>query len=215
MPFRNASPISEDEIRRYEARLAQDPSSPAFAALAEAYRRAGRVAEAVALCERGLEQFPHYATARFVLAKAHLDQGNLEAGQREVDQLLALEPDHEPALRLAVDLCLRRGAGLLAVGHLRRLVDLDPSDRTAQSRLRALEAAVGTPSDETNGLSSILADDLFATVTFGNVLLAQGLYDEAIAVFTRILLRQPDHALARERLEAALDQRVQGRRPRG
>ena len=215
MPSRNASSVSEDEIRRYEARLAQDPTSPAFAALAEAYRRAGRTADAVALCQTGLERFPHYATARFVLAKAHLDQGDLEAGRRELEQLLAQEPDHEPALRLAVDLCLRQGAAVLAVKHLRRLVDLEPSDRTAQSRLRALEAAVGTPSADADALSSLLADDLFATVTFGDVLLGQGLYDEATAVFTRILLRQPDHAVARERLESALDQRAQSRRPRG
>ncbi len=215
MPSRNASSISEDEIRRYEARLAQDPTSPAFAALAEAYRRAGRTAEAVALCQTGLERFPHYASARFVLAKAHLDQGDFKAGRRELERLVAVEPDHEPALRLLVDLCLRQGAAALALGHLRRLVDLDPSDRAAQSRLRVLEAALGTPSEDADGLSSLLADDLFATVTFGDILFTQGLYDEAIAIFTRILLRQPDHAVARARLEAALDQRIQSRRPRG
>lgn len=215
MPSRNVSSISEDEIRRYEARLAQDPTSPAFAALAEAYRRAGRTAEAVALCQAGLKRFPEYASARFVLGKVHLDQGDFEAGRGELERLLALEPDHEPALRLLVDLCLRLGAAPRALDHLRRLVDLDPSDRTAHSRLRVLEAALGTPSEDADGLSSLLADDLFATVTFGDVLLAQGLYDEAIAIFTRILLRQPDHAVARERLDAALDQRVQSRRPRG
>jgi len=35
-----------DEIRHYEARLTREPSSQAFAALAEAYRRAGRADEA-------------------------------------------------------------------------------------------------------------------------------------------------------------------------
>ncbi len=215
MSFRNASSVNDDEIRRYEARLAQDPSSPAFAALAEAYRRAGRGAEAVALCRTGLERFPHYVTARFVLVKALLDMNDLEAGQKELDQLLAQEPDHEPALRLAVDLCLRRGAAALALEHLRKLVDLDPSDRSAQARLRAIEAAIGAPSEETTGLSSLLADDLFATVTFGDLLLAQGLYDEATAIFTRILLREPDHTIAKERLETVLAQRAQSRRPRG
>lgn len=215
MPSRDASSNSDDEIRRHEARLARDPTSHAFAALAEAYRRAGRAAEAVDVCRSGLERFPDYVSARFVLVKAYLDLGDLEAGRGEIDQLLALAPDHQPALRLAVELCLRQGAAEAAVGHLRRLLDLEPSDRAAQSRLRALEAGLGTPSGERDGFASLLADDLFATVTFGDLLLAQGLYDEATAVFTRILLRTPTHAIARERLDTALTQRTQSRRPRG
>ena len=51
---------------------------------------------------------------------------------------------HEPALRLAVDLCLRQGEAPRALDYLRHLVDLDPADRAAQSRLRVLEAAIGT-----------------------------------------------------------------------
>jgi len=212
MPSKNPPHLTDDEIRRYEARLAQNPTSPAFAALAEAYRRAGRTAEAIALCRTGLERFPHYATARFVLAKAHVDQGELEAGRREIEQLLALEPDHEPALRLAVDLCLRQGEAPRALDYLRHLVDLDPADRAAQSRLRVLEAAIGTPPPGADGLSSILADHIFATVTFGNLLLGQGLYDEASAVFTKILLREPNHPVARERLETVFARRAQSRR---
>lgn len=206
--------ISDDEIRRHKARLARDPAPHAFAALAEAYRRAGRAAEAVALCRSGLERFPEYAGVRFVLVKAHLDLGELEACAQEIERLLLQDPDHRPALRLGADLALRRGAAEAALGYLRRLVDLEPSDRAAQSRLRALEAAIGAPS-AADGLATLLADDLFATVTLGDLLLAQGLYDEATAVFTRILLRDPDHALARERLEAVLAQRAHGRRPRG
>lgn len=214
MPSWEASRINDDEIRRHEARLARDPAPHAYAALAEAYRRAGRAAEAVALCRASLERFPDYAGARFVLVKAHLDLGDLEAGGQELEQLLGRDPDHRPALRLGADLALRRGAAEAALGYLRRLVDLEPSDRAAQSRLRALEAAVGAPA-ATDGLAALLADDLFATVTLGDLLLAQGLHDEATAVFTRILLRNPAHALARERLEALLAQRAHGRRPRG
>ena len=213
MPPRESAEI-DDEIRRHEARLARDPTPHAFAALAEAHRRAGRAAEALALCRSALERFPDHAGARFVRVKACLDQGDLEAGRVELERLLAREPDHQPALRIAVDLALRRGAAEAAVGYLRRLADLEPSDRAIQSRLRALEAAVGAPS-EPDGLSSFLADDLFATITFGDLLLAQGLHDEATAVFMRVLLRAPDHAVARERLEAALGRRAPGRRPRG
>ena len=41
-------------IRRYEERLFKDPSSLAFAPLADAYRKGGRIQDAIRLCEEGL-----------------------------------------------------------------------------------------------------------------------------------------------------------------
>ena len=57
-------------IRRSEERLAKDPGSLAFAPLADLYRKAGRIPEAVQLCRDGLGRFPGYGTARLILAKA-------------------------------------------------------------------------------------------------------------------------------------------------
>ena len=71
-------PVAAGAIRRYEERLVRDPASLAFAPLADAYRKAGRTREAINLCREGLGRFPHYTTARLILAKAHLDDGNPE-----------------------------------------------------------------------------------------------------------------------------------------
>ena len=128
-----------DEIRHYEARLAREPSSQAFAALAEAYRRAGRAEEAVAVCRQGLERFPGYSTTRLVLAKALLDQDDLGQARAEAERFLEGEPDHEPALRIAVECALRGGEPRVALRHVQRLLALDPQDRVSQGQLRALE----------------------------------------------------------------------------
>jgi len=72
-------PVAAAAIRRYEERLMRDPTSLAFAPLADAYRKVGRTREAINLCREGLARFPHYTTARLILAKAHLDDGNPEA----------------------------------------------------------------------------------------------------------------------------------------
>jgi tetratricopeptide (TPR) repeat protein len=208
-----------DDVRHYEARLAREPSAQAFAALAEAYRRAGRWDEAVARAREGLARDPGYPTVRLVLAKALLDRGDVPEARRELDQFLAREPDHEPALRLALECAVRLGDPRGALAHGRRLAVLDPETRTVQGSLRALEVAVEGPRApglrEAGGLWPLLADDTFTTVTLGDLCVAQGLVDEATAVFSRILIRQPDHAIARARLADLARSRSPARRLRG
>jgi tetratricopeptide (TPR) repeat protein len=207
---------TSDEIRHYEARLAREPSSQAFAALGEAYRRAGRWDEAVDLCRQGVERYPEYATARLVLAKALLDRGDGRAARVEVERFLEGDGDHEPALRIAVECALREGDPPGALRHVRRLALIDPHDRAVAGLERALEAAVGRGvSPEAGGLWPVLADDTFATVAFGELCVAQGLADEAISVFSRILVRHPDDERARARLAELGRPRGTARRPRG
>jgi uncharacterized protein HemY len=205
-----------DEIRHYEARLSREPTSQAYAALAEAYRRGGRVDEAIALCREGLGRHPGYGTTRLVLAKALVDAGDIPAARSEIERFLAGEPDHEPALRIAVECALRAGDPAAALGHARRLGSLDPHDRATQGLLRALEVGVtGRVDRDAGGLWAVLADDTYATVAFGELCIEQGLLDEATAVFSRILVRQPDHEIARTRLGELGRPRGPARRPRG
>jgi tetratricopeptide (TPR) repeat protein len=208
---------TSDDIRHLETRLAREPGSQAYAALAEAYRRAGRGQEAVALCRQGLERYPGYTTARFVLAKALLDGDEVEAAGVELEQFLEREPDHEPALRLAAECALRSADPERALAHVRRLAVLDPDDRPLQGQLRALETAVGRPrgAPEAGGLWPLLADDTYVTVTFGDLCVAQGLLDEATAVFARLVVSAPDHDIARARLAELGRGRPQARRSRG
>jgi len=200
-------------IRRHEERLAKDPASLAFAALADLYRKAGRTREAIALCREGLERYPHYTTARLILAKACLAEGDQESALAELNQVVAQSPDDAQAHRLLADLYRRRGTLDLALRHLDRVVALDPADREA-TKLRDLLRGGGAPG-EASGLRKILEDDTFVTVSFATICLEQGLLEEAAAIFLRILKRDPDNLPAREGLEEALGGRSQRRRGAG
>jgi tetratricopeptide (TPR) repeat protein len=205
-----------DEIRQFEARLAREPTSQTYAALAEAYRRAGRAAEAVTMCREGLLRHPEYETTRLVLAKALLEAGEVREAGAEIERFLRGEPEHEPALRIAVECALRGGSPAEALGHARRLAALDPHDRGVHALARALEVAVtGRVTADAGGLWPLFVDDTYATVAFGDLCLAQGLTDEATAVFSRIVVRQPDHETARARLGDLGRPRGAARRPRG
>jgi tetratricopeptide (TPR) repeat protein len=193
-------------IRRQEERLQRDPSSLAFAHLADLYRKAGRVEEAVALCREGLGRYPHYATARLILAKALIARGELDEALAEIEKILAATPRDLESHRLAAEIHRRRGRIDAALEHLEAAARLDPTDRESRALLGLLRA--GTPSGEAGGLVRVLNDDTFVTRPFGALCLEQGLVEEAAMVFTRILRKDPDDSVAREGLEQALRARL-------
>jgi tetratricopeptide (TPR) repeat protein len=197
-------------IRRYEERLAKDPASLAFAPLADAYRKIGRAREAIRLCREGLERFPGYTTARLVLAKALLDEGDPEGALAEALALLEATPRDPQAHRLASELCRRAGRLDEALAHIQEAVRLDPEDRESRVLLGILGGGGALPGG--SSLGRLLADDTFATVSFGGVCLEQGLVDEAAQVFLRVLQRDPANPRARERLEETLRIKTQRRR---
>jgi tetratricopeptide (TPR) repeat protein len=203
-------PAASSAIRRYEERLAKDPGSLAFAPLADAYRKAGRTRDAIRLCREGLERFPEYTTARLTLAKALLDDGDADAALGEVQAILDRDPTDAQAHRLAGELERRQGRLDAAVTHVRQAAALDPSDRESRVLLEVLETGGKTHGAST--LQPLLTDDTFATMSFATVCLDQGLVDEAVQIFLRLLRKDPGHLAARGKLEEALRIKTQKRK---
>src|SRR5881296_3284458 len=111
-------------IRRHEERLARDPSSLAFAQLADLYRKAGRPHAAVALCRDGLARYPHYTTARLILAKALAADEQLAAALVELNAILAESPRDLQCHVLSAEVHRRLGHIDEAVKHLEAAADL-------------------------------------------------------------------------------------------
>jgi tetratricopeptide (TPR) repeat protein len=195
-------------IRRQEERVRRDPASLAFAQLADLYRKAGRTAEAITLCREGLTRFPHYTTARLILAKTYQAEGEFDRALDELTAILAVSPRDVQSHRLAAEIHRRCGRLDPAITHLETVVTLDPGDRESRSLLGLLRAS---GPGEASGLRRVLADDTFVTLAFGSLCLEQGLLDEAASVFTRLLRKDPDNPQARERLEQTLRARLRRR----
>src|SRR5216683_4609833 len=152
-------------IRRHEERLARDPSSLAFAQLADLYRKAGRTQDAIALCGQGLARYPQYTTARLILAKAWLAEARLDEAAAEIRTILEQTPKDVQCLRMAAEVERRQGHIDGAADYLERVVKLDPGDRESRALLGFLRADPEAAA-EGSGLARVLRDDTFATLTF-------------------------------------------------
>lgn len=121
--MRNQSRL--EDLRR---RLAQDPSSIAFAQLAEEYRRVGEFDAAVDACRSGLAAHPSYLSARITLGRALVALGRFDEARGELARVLAEEPENVGALRGMGELHLRQGHRHEAHEHFMRALHLAPYD---------------------------------------------------------------------------------------
>jgi tetratricopeptide (TPR) repeat protein len=94
-----------DELKR---RVELDPASVSFAALAEEYRRAGRLEEAIEVCRAGLQRHPSYLSARVTLGRALLEIGECDAAEVELQQVVRVAPENLAAIRALAEIHHRR-----------------------------------------------------------------------------------------------------------
>jgi len=120
-----ADPGRIEELRR---RVDKDPASIAFAQLAEEYRRAGRVREAIETCQTGLGRHPGYLSARVTLGRALLETGELDAAQEELKRVLRTAPENLAALRGLAEIHHRRGELREALAHYRTALEFARHD---------------------------------------------------------------------------------------
>src|SRR6266852_1555088 len=95
-----------DDLRR---RVQKDPTSIAFAQLAEECRRAGEYQEAVDICRAGLDIHPAYLSARVTLGRALLELNQIDEAQVELARVLQSAPENLAAIRGLAEIYHRRG----------------------------------------------------------------------------------------------------------
>ena len=85
-----------EELRR---RVELNPASPAFAALAEEYRKVGQFDEAIATARTGLERFPTYLSARVTLGRSLIEINELEEARTHLEGVVSEAPENLAAIR--------------------------------------------------------------------------------------------------------------------
>ena len=130
----------ESRIEELRRRVDNDAASIAFAHLAEAYRRAGQLDDAVQTCRRGLAIHPGFLSAKLTLGRALLTLGYLDEAGAELEAVVAGSPDSVAALRALGEVRRQQGRAAEAAECQQRLLELAPLDPDLQRIIHDIDA---------------------------------------------------------------------------
>lgn len=133
-----------ETIERCQAKLAADPHSLAFAQLADAYRKQGRLEEAIRLCQDGLGHWANYASAYMVLGRTQQAKGDLLAAREAFQWVLQLDPESVPALKSLGQIAEARNEVPDALASYKMALTLHPFDKEVRATVTRLEGQAAT-----------------------------------------------------------------------
>jgi predicted Zn-dependent protease len=156
-------PVLYTYLKKYQ----DDPTSRVFAPLAEAYRKAGLVDEAIEIAREGLKVHPHFTGGRVALARALFDQKKYEEVIAELAGVVRDTPDNLIAQRLFAESSLILGRTAEALDAFKLLLYFSPEDRDLARVVKELEEQAykggalvlrTDPAGYTTGVSAAEAD---------------------------------------------------------
>lgn len=137
-------PFSDERLNQLRQRWERDPKSRAFLQLAEEYRRAGRLSDALHVLRAGLEEHPTYLAAQVALGRCLVETDAPDAAIEILERAVARDPAQLVANKLLVEAYLaKRQAGKARERlELYKLFnDHDAEIESLEARIRALGGA--------------------------------------------------------------------------
>jgi len=128
-----------EDIERLKEKISRDPNSNLFVPLAEEYKKAGMLDEAIEVLTGGLENQPGYLSARVSLGKIFIDRGMLHEAQREFEKVIASIPDNLYAHKKLAEIYKELGDKDKATKELRTVLKLNSLDDWAAASLSEIE----------------------------------------------------------------------------
>lgn len=126
-------------LYQYLERWQNDPTSRVFAPLAEAYRKAGLIEEAIEIAREGLAVHPGFVGGRVALARALFDHKKYSQVVEELAGIVQDVPDNLIAQRLFAESCILLGRPMEALASYKMLLYFIPHDQEIAKTVQDLE----------------------------------------------------------------------------
>ena len=199
-----------EELKNLVERYKKAPESRLFAPLADAYRKNGELDEAIELCEKGLERFPDYASARVILGKCFYDKGATERARDEFARVLETDPDNMVARKYMGEILLAENKKEEAAAHFRHLLSVDPTNEEVSKTLDEIESQFKVKEIDLSDKKHVRDErpGELATMTLAGIYAAQGYYNKALKIYRDILQKEPENVEVQgmvDKLQTLLD----------
>ena len=172
--------------------MRDEPRSLAFVPLADALRRMGQRAEAMAALRQGMKHHPDHAPAQVVMARLHLEAGARPLAVAMLEEIVQSDPENVAAGAMLAGLLVDDGRlrdARLILERLRLAAGQDPVIQALLVRANPTARALhGTPGDP------------FDTARWADVLAARGDFPRATRAWQRIYTANPRDPRPRSRL---------------
>ena len=128
------------QIYHYLRRYQEDPRSRVFAPLAEAYRKAGLLDEAIEIARDGVRIHPHFAGGKVALGRALFDRGQYEEVVKELETVVLDAPDNLVAQKLLAESYLILGRVADSLNAYKVLLFFMPQDQEIMKLIQEIES---------------------------------------------------------------------------
>ncbi len=155
--------MSLEDIERLKEKLAKDPNSKLFVPLAEEYKKAGMLDEAIEILVKGLENQPGYLSARVSLGKIFIERGMLHEAQAEFEKVITAIPDNLYAHKKLAEIYRELGEKEKAIKEFQTVLKLNPLDEWAATSLAEIDKQPAEIIEE----PQIIEEPVFQSETVG------------------------------------------------
>ncbi len=143
MALFGGKPLSRlDELKKI---VAKDPSSRQFLALAEEYRKLGRLREAMETLEHGIQAIPGYVAAYVALGRTYQQMGLPDQAIVAYGSALKFDRENLVAIRQIADAYLKKGEKVEAIKKLKLFRALKSGDPEVEQLIQQLDAELNPP----------------------------------------------------------------------
>src|SRR4051812_48458929 len=132
--------VSSPRIDELKKKFDENPRRY-FAPLANEYRKAGDLEQAIQLCRAYLPQQPGHMSGHIVFGQALFESGQFDESKGVFETALGLDPENLIALRHLGDIALQAGDASSARQWYQRVLDADPRNEEMAAQIAALDAA--------------------------------------------------------------------------